>query len=445
MMSVERGKTEVFQLRWKNCRMDLRGKLIVAGLLLIALMLFVSAGSAGNRTDLSSPNNTTSVPGQVLSHNNTPVPAVQNTTIVPTAHTQNTTMVPTAHNTTIVPTTRTQNTTMVPTVQNTTIVPTSKTQNITTIPTTHILRAGSALNDQFNIRAGKRVSQDEKEAAAERFKALYWTTRYNTADTPKGPLSVSGMDPGGIPHYFGPYPNYANSPMPTGSITTFTLDNGGNGYSAHPVVIISDVYGTGSGATATVNVTAGIVTDVTLRNGGTGFSAPIVTIIDTTGSGAVVTASIGGPLTGGIRKFVDTLPGLNVAGANNLGNYIPIAVPDTTTYPPGGIGYSSTPQVIINDPTGSGATAMATVAGGTVTGVTVVNPGSGYSANPVISFSGGGATTSAIGKATVTGGAITGITLVGCDYYVIELGEFYQKMHSDLPTTKFRGYRQVNT
>ncbi len=47
-----------------------------------------------------------------------------------------------------------------------------------------------------------------------------------------------------------------------------------------------------------------------------------------------------------IRKFVDSLPGLGAAGCvlgnplgtgtcneNNLGQYIPVAVPDTTTYP----------------------------------------------------------------------------------------------------------------
>jgi FtsP/CotA-like multicopper oxidase with cupredoxin domain len=33
-----------------------------------------------------------------------------------------------------------------------------------------------------------------------------------------------------------------------------------------------------------------------------------------------------------IRKFVDTLPGLGAANANNLGQYIPVAVPDTTTF-----------------------------------------------------------------------------------------------------------------
>jgi len=35
----------------------------------------------------------------------------------------------------------------------------------------------------------------------------------------------------------------------------------------------------------------------------------------------------------GIRKFVDSLPGLTAAGANNLGQYIPVAIPDQTTYP----------------------------------------------------------------------------------------------------------------
>jgi FtsP/CotA-like multicopper oxidase with cupredoxin domain len=34
-----------------------------------------------------------------------------------------------------------------------------------------------------------------------------------------------------------------------------------------------------------------------------------------------------------LRKFVDTLPGLGAANANNLGQYIPVATPDTSTYP----------------------------------------------------------------------------------------------------------------
>jgi len=43
--------------------------------------------------------------------------------------------------------------------------------------------------------------------------------------------------------------------------------------------------------------------------------------------------ALGNYSTGGIRKFVDTLPRLTPAGANNLGQYLPVAKPDTTTYP----------------------------------------------------------------------------------------------------------------
>ena len=34
-----------------------------------------------------------------------------------------------------------------------------------------------------------------------------------------------------------------------------------------------------------------------------------------------------------LRKFVDSLPGLGSGSQNNLGQYIPVAIPDTTTYP----------------------------------------------------------------------------------------------------------------
>ena len=34
-----------------------------------------------------------------------------------------------------------------------------------------------------------------------------------------------------------------------------------------------------------------------------------------------------------IRKFVNALPGLTAANKNNLGQYIPVAIPDNVTYP----------------------------------------------------------------------------------------------------------------
>lgn len=49
-------------------------------------------------------------------------------------------------------------------------------------------------------------------------------------------------------------------------------------------------------------------------------------IIVTDPPGVVVSVS------GGIYKFVDGLPGLNAGKANNLGQYILAAAPDTITY-----------------------------------------------------------------------------------------------------------------
>lgn len=207
--------------------------------------------------------------------------------------------------------------------------------------------------------AEKRALPAERKAAAKRQREMGLL-----------PGAASGlsatMDPGGIPHYFGPYANWAYSPLPKGPVTGIELASGGRGYSA-PVVRISDVYGTGSGADAVATVTDGVITDIILVNGGTDYTAPVVAIEDATGKGATATATIGGipgSLSGGIRKFVDSLPGLGPDNANNLGQYIPIAVPDRDTYP-------------------------------------------------------------------------------GSDYYEIELRQYEEKMHSDLPPTRLRGYVQV--
>ena len=150
--------------------------------------------------------------------------------------------------------------------------------------------------------------------------------------------------------YFG-VANYANSPLPAGTIVGFTLMAGGSGYTA-PQVFITDPTGTGASATATVDPN-GVITAINLGGGGTGYIAPQITITDPTGTGAMATANIGPPFTGGIRKFVDSLASLT------------LAKPDTTTFP-------------------------------------------------------------------------------GSDYYVIGLVPYSQKMHSDLPATALRGYCQIN-
>ena len=140
--------------------------------------------------------------------------------------------------------------------------------------------------------------------------------------------------------------------MVNGAVFSILVVNPGSGYTTAPVVSIYDgswlIPGTGFGALATATLST---TGVTLNTFGSGYtSAPTVTITDTlggVGSGALATAALtqgsikainitapgSGYLTPGIKKFIDTLPGLTAAGVNNLGQYIPVAVADTTTYP----------------------------------------------------------------------------------------------------------------
>ena len=138
--------------------------------------------------------------------------------------------------------------------------------------------------------------------------------------------------------------------MSNGVVTGVTLVDAGSGYTSAPTITILDgnqVNPTAATATATISIGR-----VDLTSGGQGYhAAPTVTIADTVGEadkgatasatvavlGAVTRISItrrgSGYLTPGIKKFQDTLPGVGPDAANNLGQYIPVAVPDTTTYP----------------------------------------------------------------------------------------------------------------
>lgn len=136
-----------------------------------------------------------------------------------------------------------------------------------------------------------------------------------------------------VPDYFADA-NWAYSPLPSGSIGSVTVESGGTGYSATPNVTITDFYGPGTNATASAIVVGGIITAINVTAAGSGYVAPMVTIEDATGTGAAATAALDpATLTGGLRKFMDSLPGLGPAAANNLGQYIPIAVPDAGAYP----------------------------------------------------------------------------------------------------------------
>ena len=91
------------------------------------------------------------------------------------------------------------------------------------------------------------------------------------------------------------------------TIDSVALDTFGAGYTSTPTVDISDPSGVGAAATAETD--AGAVTKLTVTNAGSGYVTP-----------------------GGIKKFQDGLPGVGEANKNNLGQYIPEAKPDTTTF-----------------------------------------------------------------------------------------------------------------
>ena len=201
--------------------------------------------------------------------------------------------------------------------------------------------------------------------------------------------AASGQVPPNTPHYFGPFPNWANSPLTlpnanvaitvatgctpggatadavvgaNGSITGITITDPGNGYVATgkcaPQVGIT---GAGTGAAAKATVTkSGAVVGVVVDTPGSGYKSPKVSFSGGGGSGATATAY------GGVDK---------------------VSLTD------GGSGYT-TPTVAFDlpdNPNGDQATGhIASIAAGDsfdgmvngviqANGVIVDNPGSGYS------------------------------------------------------------------
>jgi len=143
-----------------------------------------------------------------------------------------------------------------------------------------------------------------------------------------------------------------------GTINSIVVTQAGSGYSFAPKATIRDGFifkpVLDGGPTVSSIPTTLELQSVVVNTYGANYTAPTVAITDTPpglGPGTTATASIAsgivseilvntqgsGYLAGGIKKFVDGLPG--VPGlttdfvTNNLGQHIPIAVPDTTTFP----------------------------------------------------------------------------------------------------------------
>ena len=167
--------------------------------------------------------------------------------------------------------------------------------------------------------------------------------------------------------------------FPTHSSTwvSGTVTGNGTGYSTASVNFVG---GGGTGAAATPTITSGAVTGVALTAGGWGqnyTSAPQINITGNVGSqGALASCTI----TQGVTSYTGLL---------------------------GGSGYT-TASVVTSGGGGAGFVGTCTVASGQVTGITIVNPGYGFTSTPTFLISGNGVGASAT---PVVSGCIQTITI----------------------------------
>ena len=209
-----------------------------------------------------------------------------------------------------------------------------------------------------------------------------------------------------------------------------TITNAGSKYTSVPTVTVSG--GSGTGATATATVKNGAVTQITITNPGSGYLLNDQPVISISGGGsdnaATATATVS-QNTGGIGQVyvldggssnisgvttivvsggggsgaVLVVTGFNQGGSNqNVVTSIGIVNP--------GSGYTSAPTITFSGLTGTAPTVVVKLALGEITGLNVVTGGSGYVGPPSVSIIGPG--TGAVFNAVTSGGALTGFTKI---------------------------------
>jgi hypothetical protein len=276
-------------------------------------------------------------------------------------------------------------------------------------------------------------------------------------------------------------PATATALLTGGQVTGISMSNAGSNYTSVPTINLvgggsiapaAAVATLGTGATATASFSGGLVTGVTLTSPGTNYTGtPLVTLTGGAGTGATAvatflagtaataTASLGSEPTavatlfdGKIQsiavtsdgsKYYTSAPTVAISGGNGAG-----AAATSTLTPAStgslasvelnlaGSGYTSAPAVTFTGGGGTGATGTASIDGsGKVTGIAILNPGTGYSSPPTVSIAGGSLTainvtnpginytsaptvnfingggTGAAATAVVSGGVVTGITI----------------------------------
>ncbi len=200
-------------------------------------------------------------------------------------------------------------------------------------------------------------------------------------------MPVGPTDESKVPHYFGPNPNWANSPFTlpdaqvvitgdgsgaaavatvgaNGIITGISVTNPGHNYSNAKV----DILGSGTGAMADVTIVKkGAVVAVTVDQPGTGYTAPSVTF-----SAGLAAATA----YGGVENNIQITNG----GSGYQMPTVDFDMPDS----PDGVQAQGHVPMIANGDLIDGMDAN-----GTITAIVVDNPGSGYSAAPGVAIHNG--------------------------------------------------------
>ncbi|MEZ5118260.1 MAG: multicopper oxidase domain-containing protein [Candidatus Nanopelagicales bacterium] len=219
----------------------------------------------------------------------------------------------------------------------------------------------------------------------------------------------------GVPHYFGPWPNWANSPFTlpkatveiappgqgatfivtvaaTGEIANARVTNGGSGYNPGTQILFSGPSGSGAYGVPRQLEDGGRINGVRLVSRGSGYTPGQTTATAVgSGSGATAVATVD-PVAGGIRDIQVTNPGSGYFS------------------PPGDTVLTSANVIITDsrgDGFGAGATASATSTNsGAVVAFDGIQAGAGYSEFVVTLTGGGGSGATAIGT-----GGVDAVTL----------------------------------
>jgi hypothetical protein len=188
-----------------------------------------------------------------------------------------------------------------------------------------------------------------------------------------------------------------------GGLTAIAITNGGTNYSAGASVTVTNGAGdtTGAGASALVTVTSGVITGFTYTAGSGYKVAPTLTLVKPANATPTGTGT-SGESTVEVDSASGIFVGMSVSGTG-IGTAAKVSsiAGTTITLSVANSGTVST-TVTFTDAGAGGVLGAATISTSTVTGITVVNNGTGYSTPPTITIAAPPSGTTATSTCTIT-------------------------------------------